>query len=315
MTQLVISVVWLSQTTTPKWQEFATWSLYAQWIVIGDCFFLCLLREVIAKRKFAIGALTVVAVCNASVLVVELASQYALSGPYSTQIDFWRVARLMLASTIVCLLLIRFFVLLDTLNERSQAEAQARIQALQMRIQPHFLFNSLTTISELVATQPDSAEKAIGSLSMLFRAGLENERKRHTLESEINLCQRYSELERWRYEDRLTITWQCGVNDPSAWGVPKLILQPLIENAILHGVESDGTINITVDIRESARHLSLMIENGKGESTMLHKGHGIGLANIRERLFVLYDDQQHVKVVDKDQKYSVIIRFPKQALS
>ncbi len=214
-------------------------------------------------------------------------------------------------SLLVSLLVLRFFALLSVLDRRSKAEAESRILALQSRIQPHFLFNSLNTISELTVVDPSKAEKAIGSLSMLFRAGLENQRNNHSLERELVLSKRYIELEKLRYGDRLTVDWTIEVNDAEQMKVPKLIVQPLLENAIVHGEQHDGTINILVDVRESRNHLSFRLENAKSISESSRTGHGIALDNIRERLLVLYDDQHTFQVKSSDDLFVVLMRIPK----
>jgi len=147
---------------------------------------------------------------------------------------------------------------------------------------------------------------------MLFRASLENQRKRHSLLSELRLCKEYINLEKWRLQSRLSIDWNVSVGDESLWEVPKLILQPLIENAIVHGVQDDGSVSISIDIRETNKHLSLMINNAIGAKSSLHTRNGIALDNIRERLFVLYDDEQVFRIKKSNGDYSVIMRFPKQ---
>ena len=99
---------------------------------------------------------------------------------------------------------------------------------------------------------------------MLFRAGLESDKKFHSLASELNFCKRYIELERWRLEERLKVVWQIELPELNNYQTPKLLLQPLIENAILHGQNSQGNVSITVDVRESKKDLSIVIENTKG---------------------------------------------------
>jgi len=221
--------------------------------------------------------------------------------------------RRFIASLISFLLLLRLVDLLSILERRNKSESLSRIEALQARIRPHFLFNSLNTISELAHSDATQAEKAVDSLALLFRAGLESDKKHHSLENEISLCERYTELESWRIGERLNMHWNILVKSTKAWKVPRLILQPLIENAILHGVTADGSIHIEVDVRETDDHLSLLIENRIGTQAPLKEGNGIAIDNIRERLFVLYDDQQNFRIKQGDEKYSVMMRFPKQA--
>jgi two-component system sensor histidine kinase AlgZ len=219
-----------------------------------------------------------------------------------------------LAGVIIILTVLRFFILLDKIAVRSKAEAQSKIQALQSRIQPHFLFNSLNTIAELTAIDPTKAEKAIHALSMLFRVGLEEGNPIHSLEKELNLCKRYQELEEFRLGDRATIMWIVEVESPDKWQIPKLILQPLLENAIKYSAQTGDKNNssyVIVEIKETDKHLSILIENSVANQDEQVTGNGMAIENIQERLFVLYDDQFSFKVRNQDKLYRVIMRIPK----
>ncbi|MFT5573418.1 MAG: two-component system sensor histidine kinase AlgZ [Cryomorphaceae bacterium] len=311
VTQLAIIVLWLLKPEGNPIEALGKWSLYGQWLVLLTCAALCLLRRKIASLSFVAGVFSVLGIGLIVLVLLELVAMGWSSGFSQVSLDFDRLLRFGLADVLILGALLRFFSFLTTMENRNKAESQSRIEALQSRIQPHFLFNSLNTISELTATQPEQAEQAINSLSMLFRASLENNRKSHSLKNELSLCKRYIELERWRVGERLTLKWDLHVEDAAKWSIPKLIVQPLIENAIVHGVQNDGSINIRVDVRETDKHLSIKIENSVGQQTHHSPGHGIALENIKERLFVLFDDQQTFRVKQDDNLYSVIMRFPK----
>jgi len=304
-------MIWLLNFSSLKWNTLILWSLYSQCLVLTNCFLLCWFRGFIARKQFWFSVVIVLLLSVFSVFVVEVISQLAINGVRHFSLEWERILRLILVSLIFCLLIIRFFLLLDKLDQRSKAEAQARIEALQLRIQPHFLFNSLNTISELTVSNPEKAEEAINSLAMLFRAGLENQRKYHTFENEISLCKKYIELERWRFGDLLRVEWHISIREPSLWSIPKLIVQPIIENAIVHGTQGNGAVDINVDIRETSNHISLKINNKKGAEFAKTKGHGIALDNIRERLFVLYDDQFKLQIKKDEEEYAIIMRIPK----
>jgi two-component system sensor histidine kinase AlgZ len=310
-TQLVIVVLWLLEPEGNPIEALGKWSLYGQWLVLITCAVLCLLREQIGTLSFVAAVLSVLVIGLLVLVLVELVATGWSSGFSHLNLDIDRLLRFGLANILILGALLRFFSFLATMENRNKAESQSRIEALQSRIQPHFLFNSLNTISELTATQPEQAEQAINSLAMLFRASLENNRKSHSLKNELNLCKRYIELERWRVGERLTLKWDVHVKRASKWSIPKLIVQPLIENAIVHGVQDDGSINIRVDVRETDNHLSIKIENSVGKEPHQSSGHGIALDNIKERLFVLFDDQQTFRVKEDANIYSVIMRFPK----
>ncbi|MFQ3246017.1 MAG: two-component system sensor histidine kinase AlgZ [Arenicella sp.] len=312
LTQIVVSVVWLCFDAKLSVYALGTWSLFAQWSALSSAFLLCVLRRQIQQVPPILAMIMVVVIICVSVMFIDLVFVYLLRYDNGWVPSSARLIRVVGAALLISVLTLRFFALLDVLDKRSKAEAESRILALQSRIQPHFLFNCLNTIAELTVLSPAKAEKAIGSLSMLFRAGLENQRNRHSMERELVLAKRYIELEKWRLGKRLTIEWQIGIDDTQGWEVPKLIVQPLLENAIVHGMQLDGTIHITVDIRETRNHLSFRFENAKGGNDSPSNGHGIALDNIRERLLVLYDDQHTFQVKNSDDLFVVLMRIPKQ---
>lgn len=312
LTQMVVSVVWLCFDANLSVYSLGTWSLFAQWSALSSAFLLCVLRGQIQKMSPILAMLLVVIIICVSVMFIDLVFVYLLRYEPGWAPSGARFIRVIGAALLISALTLRFFALLAVLDKRSKAEAESRILALQSRIQPHFLFNCLNTIAELTVVDPAKAEKAIGSLSMLFRAGLENQRKRHSMERELVLAKRYIELEKWRLGERLTIEWLVSICNPESWEVPKLIVQPLLENAIVHGMQSDGSIHISVDARETRNHLSFRFENAKGGSDSQSSGHGIALDNIRERLLVLYDDQHTFQVKNSDDVFVVLMRIPKQ---
>jgi two-component system sensor histidine kinase AlgZ len=312
LTQVVVLIEWLCFDADLSVYSLATWSLFAQWSALTSALLLCLLRRRIQKIRLILAMTLVVVVICGSVIFIDLVFVYLLRYQDAWSLSGGRFLRVIGASLLISALTLRLFALLDVLDKRSKAEAESRILALQSRIQPHFLFNSLNTIAELTALDPAKAEQAIGSLSMLFRAGLENQRKRHSMERELVLAKRYIELQKWRLENRLAIQWAISVDDTERWEVPKLIVQPLLENAIMHGMQPDGSVHISVDIRETRNHLSFRFENTKVDHDSSKAGYGIALDNIRERLLVLYDDQHNFQVKNYDNRFVVLMRIPKQ---
>lgn len=290
-------------------------SLYYQWTALLSTATLCLFRD---KLNSLVNIQTIIGAavcCFIPFLITELISQYISYGFSFLALDWSRLISFSIVALIMILLVLRLFSIFSVLEQRNRAEMEMRLQALQSRIRPHFLFNSLNTIAELTATEPKQAEQAISSLSLLFRASLESEKRFHNLQNELNLCERYIQLERWRLDNRLSVNWSVSVADANQHYVPKLILQPLIENAIVHGVQDDGQIKVNIDVRETKYELSIVVENSVGAKQQLNEGHGIAVENIRERLFVLYDDKQIFRVREADDSYSVLMRFPKQSLN
>lgn len=308
-------IVWLLFDREMSFDSLGIWSLYAQWLSVSCAALLYLLRHRINRAPQVVAILSVVGLICLVATLIEIVATYILYGDDLWTFHWRRWIRVALAAALIGLLIVRLLMLITVLDRRSKAEAESRILALQARIQPHFLFNSLNTISELTTINPEYAEKAIGSLSMLFRAGLENQRKSHPLQQEITLAKRYLELETWRLDKRLSVEWHIAVNEPSRWDVPKLILQPLLENAIVHGMQPDGRVNIQIDIRETTHYLSFKLENAIAKDSGAKSGHGIAIANIRERLEVLYDDQKLFKVKSSGDKYTVMMQIPKKVVA
>jgi two-component system sensor histidine kinase AlgZ len=171
---------------------------------------------------------------------------------------------------------------------RLPAGTQARLAELQSRIRPHFLFNALNSAIALVRVDPAQAEAVLEDLSELFRAALVGSGERVTLGEEVELAQRYLAIEQVRFGDRLSVRWKIDPQVECAW-VPSLLLQPLVENAVKHGVEpspTGGAIRILAQARHG--HALVTITNTVPEGRP-RKGHGMALRNVRDRLQLLHD--------------------------
>lgn len=200
------------------------------------------------------------------------------------------------------------------LQERaySPAIAEARLQALQARIRPHFLFNSINAVLSLIRNQPKRAETALEDMADLFRVLMSENRELVPLAQEIGLCHQYLDLEKLRLEDRLKITWQ--INDmPSDAMIPPLILQPLLENAVYHGIEPmpEGG-EIIVKIYTKLKELHIVISNPYASQNNHHTGNKMALKNIKERLKLHFDLESSLKTEAKNNRYEVHIRIPEK---
>ena len=182
-----------------------------------------------------------------------------------------------------------------TLRARSFSPAltEARLQALTARIRPHFLFNSLNAVLSLIRSDPKRAETALEELAELFRALMRDQRDLQPLADEIALCRQYLDLEKLRLGERLNVRWKI-VDVPSDLKVPPLMLQPLLENAVYHGIEPSGeagTVRIRFARRGDALHIKVsnpVPQPGAGMASS-SGGNRVALNNIRERLALYYD--------------------------
>jgi two-component system, LytTR family, sensor histidine kinase AlgZ len=195
-------------------------------------------------------------------------------------------------------------------GQRTPADARARLAELQSRIRPHFLFNTLNTAVSLVRTDPARAEGVLEDLAELFRVALADSGNGSvTLASELELARRYLAIESLRFGDRLRLEWQL---DPQADAarLPPLVLQPLLENAVRHGVEpaeAGGLVRVRTRVRLG--RVEITIDNTIG-SAASRPGHGLALANVRERLRLLHDLDAQFDVHQGDGRHRVRIVVP-----
>jgi len=195
----------------------------------------------------------------------------------------------------------------------SPAIAEARLQALQARIRPHFLFNSITAVLSLVRTEPRRAETALEDLADLFRVLMRDNRQLAPLADEVELCRQYLDLEKVRLGERLKVEWHVE-NMPRDALVPPLVLQPLLENAVYHGIEpssTPGVIAINIFLRRGEVHA--ILRNPYNLSGGHHGGNKMAVDNIRERLALHFDAEATLESRANRDSYEVHIRMPYRA--
>ncbi|HKX44812.1 MAG TPA: histidine kinase, partial [Burkholderiaceae bacterium] len=189
------------------------------------------------------------------------------------------------------------------------ADTTARLAELQSRIRPHFLFNTLNTALALVRLDPARAEGVLEDLAELFRVAISDSADSASLAEEVELAQRYLAIEQIRFGDRLAVQWEL---DPEAGAarVPPLLLQPLIENAVRHGIEpaaTGGTIRVRTRVKSGRAQLVVV---NTVPDTPSRPGHGIALRNVRERLRLMHDVAAQFEARRDDGFYRVQIGIP-----
>jgi two-component system sensor histidine kinase AlgZ len=192
----------------------------------------------------------------------------------------------------------------------SPAISEARLQALQARIRPHFLFNSLNAVLSLIRKDPKRAEGALEDLAELFRTVMADNRQLIALHDEVSLCRRYLNLEQLRLGERLRVDWSL---DPAAEDalVPPMVLQPLVENAVYHGIEpgvAPGLIEVSIERRND--RLWLQLTNPYHEDYQHRQGNRMALANIRERLQLHFDVEASLNTRIADGRFEIGIAMP-----
>lgn len=205
-------------------------------------------------------------------------------------------------------------VLLGYFNLRNRALSpaitEARLQALQARIRPHFLFNSINAVLSLMRSEPRRAETALEDMADLFRVLMADNRDLAPLENEIELCRQYLGLEQLRLGERLQLDWHVDKMPKDAL-IPPLVLQPLLENAVYHGIEPSikpGVVSINIyNVRDEVH---MVLRNPYRKDGSHHSGNKMALGNIRERLHLHFDAEASLKASVGDNHYEVHITLP-----
>jgi len=311
------------------WVYLSLVSLFVTFIAIGNILVLCVSRKFLHNLHPAAAAITYYALSLSITLVVSVVAilvtpteaLWAASPENVQTINLLDILtsdiliRNMAISAIVSAVALRYFYVQHQWKANIQVEARSRIQALQARIRPHFLFNSMNTIASLTLTNPQMAEKAVEDLADLFRASLGHQDK-VTLAEELNFTRRYINMEKLRLGDRLTIELKIEEGISLNTKVPALILQPIVENAIYHGVEpltKGGIVNI--DITSTQHDLHLTISNPVGDINIDKKRPGNKMAqeNIRQRLQLAYGDFSSMEIRHEQGFYKVSFNIPIEA--
>ena len=301
--------------------ELARVSLFLQWLGLTSAALLCYGRAWLVRLSVPAATGVVFALLLANTALISAAALWFGSsltirtGVTQTLFpsDTWSF---LLRNEGICLIvsamLLRYFFVAHQWRRHVRAEARSRIEALQARIRPHFLFNSMNTIAALTRSDPRRAEEAVEDLADLFRATLRDSQSSLRLKEELELTRIYQRIEELRLGERLHVRWDVAELPMRAF-VPGLTVQPLLENAIYHGIEpldrggtvtvvgrvSDGRVEIAVTNPVSPKH------NAEGRP-----GNRLALENIRQRLELAYGDKGSLEVTAEPEQYRVTIRFP-----
>lgn len=272
------------------WLSLAMASLFVQWIVLLSAALLCRLRAWMQRRALLLALAMCFAVVVGLTLFFSVMADWVLDagmlGP--PELHSGQMLRHGLIALIMTSLLLRYFYLQQQWQRQQQAELKARLQSLQSRIRPHFLFNSLNSIVSLIGSAPHKAENAVLDLADLFRANLSEADGLATWAEEMRLCQGYLRIEQYRLGERLQVIWQVEglpLNTP----IPLLTLQPLLENAILHGLQpSLAGGDIRIEGSWQTGRVELLVSNSCPLLEASHQGAHMALDNIRARLTGLF---------------------------
>jgi two-component system, LytTR family, sensor histidine kinase AlgZ len=300
--------------------ELARISLFLQWLGLTSAALLCYARPWLARTSVSRASLGAFALLMLNTALVSEAAlffggNFGRIGLPETLFprEHWPF---LLRNEGICVIaaavLLRYFYITHEWQRHVRAEARSRIEALQARIRPHFLFNSLNTIAALTRSDALRAEEAVEDLADLFRATLRDSHSPLRLKEEFELTRVYQRIEELRLGERLKVRWDVA-DLPMRAFVPGLTIQPLLENAIYHGIEPlDRGGTVTVSGRVVAGNIEIVVTNpvAAARSGSERAGNRIALDNIRQRLALAYDQAATLAIEQPAGEYRVTIRFP-----
>lgn len=303
------------------WIDLASCSLFLLWVGLGGAAAMCRARPWLQTMTPSRAAIVAIALLVATVgIVSEVVFQVGRLWPadLSGASDIFPrdhagfLLRNLAVGFIVSALALRYFYVSAEWKRSIEMEALARIRALQARIRPHFLFNSMNTIAALTRTDPEQAEQAVEDLADLFRASLNEANFRITLKEELDITRTHQRIEELRLGNRLQVQWDVD-GLPMRAEVPSLIVQPLLENAVYHGIETlpdGGSVSIVGRMQDNLIEIEvrnpIKAQSGYGE----REGNRMALENIRQRLELAWPGRARIDASQQGTEFCARLVFP-----
>jgi len=311
LTQLLSFILCLVNTSSKliDWESLGLLSIFCHFIALSFSALICVTRDKIKNKSHHFIILYFITTNLVVTWLYSWVGSTLLFPNLLQEAQLFTLKSILISGTISALVL-RYFFLQSQWKEQKQAELKSRIQALQARIRPHFLFNSMNSIASLISIDPLKAEEVVLDLSSLFRATLNNQSSLIAFEEEISLCRQYLNIESLRLGERLKVKWEVDLPERKI-KIPPLTLQPLFENAIYHGIQprkEGGTIEVKANYKDDV--LYILISNPYDESLQKHKGNHIALDNIQSRLVAIFGDSAILKTSQLNNTFTVTLRFP-----
>ncbi|HSN18662.1 MAG TPA: histidine kinase [Gammaproteobacteria bacterium] len=317
LTALVLAIAkHLPGEGIPLWLDLARISLFLQWIALTSAGLLCAARPHLMRMPLRSAmAASYVILLGVTLAMSEIAFRLSENTGIGQQLlpasHLGFVLRNLLICAIVSALVLRYFYVLHQWRSNVRREASTRFEVLQARIRPHFLFNSMNTIAALIRGKPELAERAVEDLADLFRASLADASARIPLSEELAVTRQYADIEALRLGERLKIDWRMDALPPDAQ-LPRLTLQPLIENAIYHGIErraDGGTVEVEGGLLDG--RIDVEIRNPlPPDGGPARSGQQMALENVRERLELAWPGRAGLSHGRDGEGYKVHLHFP-----
>jgi len=314
--ELVALIIVLApdQHARPWLSRLGVTTVYVQWLALLNAVVLCSMRQPLERLSARAGfvlawVLSVAATALGSAVVSQMDQALGLG----LTVPAGESERFVLGNAAIAALisaaLLRYLFVLEQWRERVSAASKAQVDALQARIRPHFLFNSMNTIASLIRTRPAEAEQTVEDLADLFRAALGSGDAPGTLGEELDLMDHYLRIEKLRLGERLRVDIDVA-ELPRDLPLPRLLLQPLVENAIYHGIQplaDGGTIQVVG--RHAPGHIEIAIRNPVPPDAAPARN-GLALANIRARIEYHFGTRGELRVEPGGGEYAVTVRLP-----
>ncbi|NUR23758.1 histidine kinase [Frateuria sp.] len=310
---LTVTLMWLAPDNPRGWRGYSVGMLFVSWLSVLIALALCYARPWLQRLG---GWMPYACVWLLMMLVVAAASAVARWMDLALRLELVRAAPAafvrdnLLIAALLGAAMLRYFYVLAQWQARLAAVAHAQVDALQARIRPHFLFNSMNTVAALVRVDPAAAERTIEDLCELFRAALgATDTHEGTLGEELALVERYLAIEQLRLGERLRVHRELDALPPD-YPLPRLLLQPLVENAVRHGIQplrEGGEVRLRGWYGERALHIE--IDNPLPPAPAA-PGHGHGLTNVRQRVAYRYGTRAVVESGQRGGRFVVTLRLP-----
>ncbi len=321
-------------TSTNWWRDLALNALFIQWVALSSTGLLCIGRRWLSNfGNTGAGIAAYVLILAVSLICSEAAywlvarpvldAEFFVAAASGPQMEpgpvpldtAWHLeflAKNLSITAIVAALALRYFYVQHQWRSQVQSEAKARIQALQSRIRPHFLFNSMNTIASLTRSSPELAEQVTEDLADLFRASLGDASIPVTLAREIEVCRQYLRIEEQRLGARVSTEFHVDAL-PGDAALPGLTLQPLAENAIYHGIEpaeEGGFIHILGESDDKEIVVRIINSVPNGETRSLRSSNRMAQENVEQRLRAFFGKGSSLEASNVHGEYTVELRFP-----
>jgi two-component system sensor histidine kinase AlgZ len=306
----------VAEPAAGRWVTLALLSLFVQWVALSCTALLCLARRQLlrlgdAGAAFAAWLLITGVTGGLSWFAIQLLDWFGSPGAFGGSVSEFMLRAVAIAAILGAVVL-RYFYLQAQNHRRLQAESSSRLQALQARMRPHFMFNALNTIAALTRSRPALAEEMVEDLADLLRASLNRADRPVSLAVELDLVRGYLRMESLRLGERLR--WSIACEDPLAQlMVPPLLLQPLVENAVYHGIEPlpDGG-EVRIEAGEENGMTVLTVSNPKAPEVAGTQRSGLHMAleNTAERVRLHFGRDAKLRLVDDEDMFRVRIEVP-----